>query len=204
MFQALNVSCQLSSQTISNHLIQFYSSEYVSASVTPVQVLQSQTQAFVSQFISSITHDFLLSISTIRKTTQSNSLLAGQFTNYYLYTPSNNYIESYSQSYGNCNCVFSATCSQESRIYDSKGSKVLFIVPGMYIACYTIEALLQSNLQCFFNETCINQIQSYFTRYLSMNLTALDISLLVQFRMNSTIEELVDELMVEEWNSSTI
>ncbi|CAF4390250.1 unnamed protein product, partial [Adineta steineri] len=37
-----------------------------------------------------------------------------------------------------------------------------------------------------------------------MNLTTLDSSLLIGFSMNSTIQELVDELMVEEWNSSTI
>ncbi|CAF0987420.1 unnamed protein product [Adineta steineri] len=167
MFQALNTFCQLSNQTIYNRLIQFYSTQYVSASVTPLQVLQSQTQAFVSQFISSMTNDFLLSISTIRKTTQT-------------------------------------TCSYEFPIYNPTRSYVTFTVPGVYVGCYIIEALLQSNLQCFYNETCINQIQSYFTKYLSMNLTTLDTSLLVRFHMNSTIEELVDGLMVEEWNSSTI
>ncbi|CAF0766233.1 unnamed protein product [Adineta steineri] len=183
--------------------MQFYSSQYVSASVTPLQVFQSQTQAFVSQFKSSITHDFLLSLSTIRTTTQSNNLLAAQFTNYYLYTQSNNYVTSRSELYGNCSCASSATCAYESPIYDSSNN-VLFTVPSIYIGCYIIEALLQSNLQCFYNETCINKIQSYFTYYLSMNLTTLDASLLVQFGMNSTIQELVDNLMVEEWNNATI
>ncbi|CAF1023917.1 unnamed protein product [Adineta steineri] len=183
--------------------MQFYSSQYVSASVTPLQVFQSQTQAFVSQFKSSITHDFLLSLSTIRTTTQSNNLLAAQFTNYYLYTQSNNYVTSYYQAYGNCSCASSATCAYESSIYDPSDN-VLFTVPGIYAGCYIIEALLQSNLQCFYNVTCINKIQSYFTYYLSMNLTTLDASLLFRFGMNSTIQELVDELMVEEWNNATI
>ncbi|CAF4182847.1 unnamed protein product [Adineta steineri] len=204
LFQALNTFCQLSNQIISDHLSQFYSSQYVSAFVTPLQVFQSQTQAFVSQFISSMTNDFLLSVSTIRKTTQSNSLLSGLFTNYYLYTPNNNNVDTYYQFYGNCSCASSATCAYGCPIYDSKNSKVIFTVPGIYIGCYIIEALLQSNLQCFYNETCINKIQSYFTKYLSMNLTTLDSSLLIGFSMNSTIQELVDELMVEEWNSSTI
>ncbi|CAF1439702.1 unnamed protein product [Adineta steineri] len=204
MFQALNAFCQLSKQTISNRLIQFYSSQYISASVTPLKVFQSQTQAFVSQFRSSMTSNFLLSLSAIRNTTQSNSLFSGQFTNYYLVRQSSNYVYSYSYSYGNCSCASSATCSYQFPIYDSKGSKVLFTVPGIYAGCYIIEALLQSNLQCFYNQTCINKIQSYFTRYFSMNSTALDISLLVQFGMNSTIQELVNELMVEEWNNATI
>ncbi|CAF1563008.1 unnamed protein product [Adineta steineri] len=37
-----------------------------------------------------------------------------------------------------------------------------------------------------------------------MDLITLDISLLVRFHMNSTIQELVDKLMVEEWTNSTI
>ncbi|CAF1383656.1 unnamed protein product [Adineta steineri] len=204
IFQALNTFCQLSNQTIANRLIQFYSSQYVTVSVTPLQVFQSQTQAFVSQFISLMTNDFLLSISTIRKTTQSNSLLSGQFTNYYLVRQSSNYVNSVFVLYNNCSCASSATCAYKFPIYDSKNSKVIFTVPGIYTGCYIIEALLQSNLQCFYNKTCINQVQSYFTKYLSMNLTTLDSSLLIGFSMNSTIQELVDELMVEEWNSSTI
>ncbi|CAF1407879.1 unnamed protein product [Adineta steineri] len=204
IFQALTAFCQLSNQTISNHLVQFYSSQYVSAFVTPLQLFQSQTQAFVSQFISSTTNDFLLSISTIRKTTQSNSLFSGQQTNYYLMSLSDDYVDTYSYSYSKCSCASSATCAYGCPIYDFNNSKVIFTVPGIFIGCYIIEALLQSNLQCFYNQTCINKIQSYFTKYLSMNLTTLDISLLVQFQMNSTMEELVDALMVEEWNTSTI
>ena len=88
-FQALSTFCELINETISNRLIQFYSSQYVSASVTPLNVFQLQTQSFISQFISSTTNDFLLSLSTIRNTTQSNALLSGQLTNYELYTADN-------------------------------------------------------------------------------------------------------------------
>ncbi|CAF4153060.1 unnamed protein product, partial [Adineta steineri] len=182
----------------------FYSSQYISAFVTPLQVLNLQTQAFVSQFISSMTNDYLLSLLTIKTTTQSNSLFSGQLTNYGLDTLSNNNdVYSYSARYGNCSCASSATCAYESPIYDPSDN-VLFTVPGIYIGCYIIEALLQSNLQCFYNETCINKIQSYFTYYLSMNLTTLDASLLIGFYMNSTIQDLVDNLMVEEWNPPII
>ncbi|CAF0769385.1 unnamed protein product [Adineta steineri] len=204
IFQALNAFCQLSTQTISNQLTQFYSSQYVSASVTPSEVFQTQTQAFVSQFTSSVTKDFILSLLTIRKTTQSNALLNGQLTNYYLSGDISNNVNAYPLTYGDCGCKFSATCSYELVIYNSTSKNVQFTVPGIYAGCYVIEALLQSNLQCFYNVSCINEIQSYFTYYLSMNLTALDTSLLVQFSKNSTIEEVVDELMVEKWNSSIV
>ncbi len=37
-----------------------------------------------------------------------------------------------------------------------------------------------------------------------MNITALDTSLSSRFLENSTIEDLLDELMIEEWNSSIV
>ena len=57
-FQTLSAFCALVNQTISNSLIQFYSTQYVSASVTSSNVFQSQTKSFVSQFISTTTNDF--------------------------------------------------------------------------------------------------------------------------------------------------
>jgi hypothetical protein len=50
-FQTLTAFCTLVNETISNSLTQFYSSQYVSASVTPENVFQSQTNVLISQFI---------------------------------------------------------------------------------------------------------------------------------------------------------
>jgi hypothetical protein len=205
-FQALNAFCVLVNQIISNRLIQFYSSQYVSASVTPSNVLQLQTKAFISQFISSTTNDFLLSLSMIRNTTQSNSLLSGKLTNYRPYSDSlSNVIIRNPESYGDCTCSSSATCISESVIRDpSDYTNVLFSVPDFYIGCYTIEALLQSSLQCFYNQTCIDELQSYFIVSSIMNVTSLNVSLSSVFLPNSTIGDILDQLMVEEWNSSSI
>jgi hypothetical protein len=93
-------------------------------------------------------------------------------------------------------------CAYQSNIYDYPKLIVLFPVPGIYTGCYVIESLLQSNLQCFYNQTCINTLQSYFAFSSSKNITALDSSLLSRYLENSTIEDLLDELMVEKWNLS--
>jgi hypothetical protein len=150
-----------------------------------------------------MTNDFLLSLSTIRNTTQSNGLFSGQLTNYELYK-SRGVIEAYTSSvwYGNCSCASSAMCRDQSRVYVYPTGAVLFSVPGIYTGCYVIESLLQSNLQCFYNQNCINKLQSYFVYSSSINITALDASLSSRFLENSTIEDLLDQLMVEEWNSS--
>ncbi|CAF1676640.1 unnamed protein product [Adineta ricciae] len=132
-----------------------------------------------------------------RNITQSNALVSGQFTNFmFIDQPSDNF-SSYSQLYGNCTCALSATCVIPSTINQ------LFSVPGLYVGCYVIEALLQSNLQCFYNNTCIKRIQSYFDEVAGVNFTPLNTSLLNGSYENTTIEELLNELMVEKWNLSS-
>ena len=61
-FQGLRAFCELIESTINNSLIQFNSSQYITASVASVQLFQSETQSFIDQFISSTTNNFLLSL----------------------------------------------------------------------------------------------------------------------------------------------
>ncbi|CAF4107818.1 unnamed protein product [Adineta steineri] len=204
-FQAMRAFCTLVNKTISNRLIEFYSTQYVSASVTSSNIFELETKAFISQFISSTRNEFLLSLSMIQDTTQSNTLLSGELNNFMLWVDYNaDKLYYYEQVYDNCSCYSSATCISTSAIYDIKKDTLLFTVPGIYIGCYIIESLLQSNLQCFYNQTCINKLQSYFIVSSIMNVTALDISLSTKFLQNSTIANVLDELMVEEWINSSI
>ncbi|CAF4102018.1 unnamed protein product [Adineta steineri] len=203
-FQALTTLCALVDQTISNSLIQFYSNQYVSAFVTPSNVFQLQTDAFISQFKSATRNEFLLSLAMIRNTTQSNSLFSGELTNYRL-SESEVVILRIPRLYGNCTCASSGTCIVQYSIYDVANiHNILFWVPGLYTGCYIIESLLQSDLQCFYNQTCINKLQSYFQDSSFMNVTALDISLSNQFLENTTVADILDQLMVEEWKNSSI
>ncbi|CAF4377966.1 unnamed protein product, partial [Adineta steineri] len=137
----------------------------------------------------------------IRNITQSNALFSGRLTYYAPYITAG-VIARYPAMYGNCTCSYSATCITQSPIYNLLNGKRLFYVPGLYTGCYVIESLLQSSLQCFYNQTCINQLQSYFQVSSLMNVTALNASLSVQFLANSTIADVLDQLMVEEWNNS--
>jgi hypothetical protein len=78
--------------------------------------------------------------------------------------------------------------------------QTLFDVPGFYTGCFIIESLLQSNLQYFYNQTFINQLQTYLVPSVAITVTALDASLPSQYSSNATINELLNTLMIEEWN----
>ncbi|CAF0953880.1 unnamed protein product [Adineta steineri] len=104
--------------------------------------------------------------------------------------------------YSECGCDRSSTCIAQSSIWSSQANMETFYVPGFYIGCYVIEALLQSTLQCFYDQTCMDQLQLYLPSASPMNVTALNSSLPSQYFENSTIENLLNKLMIEEWNST--
>ncbi|UJR18198.1 hypothetical protein I4U23_005099 [Adineta vaga] len=202
-FETLNVFCSLINENIKNRLIQFYTNQYVTSSVVSEDILKSQVESFISQFISSTTNDFLLSLSRIRDTTQSNSLVSAWFINYdFVKVPG--YIDIFvgTKYYRNCSCAFSSTCITESSIFDAVNKTVLFGVPGFFTGCYIIEALLQSDLRCFYDQTCLDRLRTYFFSPSPINFTALDESSLIHSFVNSTIQELLNHLIVEEWNKS--
>ena len=200
-FRALRVLCQLINRSISNDLDRFYSNEYLSAFVTPSKLFRSQVQASVDQFKSSTKNNILLSFSMIRDTTQANALYTAQLTNFnlQLLNDAKESIVSYGILYHGCRCDFSAKCIVTSAMYDFNTDTNQFIVPGFYVGCYVIESLLQSTLECFYDQTCINILQSYCTSSTQINVTALNPSLSSQYFVNSTIQDLLNNLMVEQW-----
>ncbi len=71
----------------------------------------------------------------------------------------------------------SSKCSQSSR--------------GMMVGCYPLEALLQSTLQCFYDQQCIDS----YGNFKALNSSSVS----SRFDVNSTVEFILQELMIEEY-----
>jgi hypothetical protein len=202
-FQALSTFCLLINRTISDSFIEFYSRQYVSASVMPSKLFESETESLTNRFKLSMTNSFLLSLSMIQNTTQVNALFAVLKTNYNLYVPGTSSIRTYPRTYNGCRCDSSSKCIELSSIYQYPNpDERLFNISGFYIGCYVLEALLQSTLECFYNQTCINHLKVYFPWSSAINFTALDSSSPSNYSQDSTIKDLVSNLMIEQWNVS--
>jgi hypothetical protein len=200
-FQALSGFCDLINRTISDSLTRFYSNQYVSASVTPSHIFETQTQSFIDQFMSSMINSFLLFLSMTQGTTEGNSLLSGKGTNFNVHIANDSSAIVLTQkNYGNCSCDYSSACITECHIIKYPDYINLFQVPGFYIGCYVIESLLQSTLQCFYNQNCIDILLSYMPSSPGMDVRALNSSLSNKYFENSTINQVLDKLMIEQWN----
>ncbi len=198
LFQALRALCTLINSTISNSLIEFYSNEHASAFVIPEQLLKSEIESLTDRFRSSVINSFSSSLAMIRTTTQANVLYSLR-SNYRVYMIDVSNVDIAPNSYGNCNCRSSSTCIKLSAFYRHPNSTSLFDVLDFYIGCYTIESLLQSSLKCFYDQWCIDKVESYIVS-VPMTVVALDESVPSLYSVDSTIQELVDNLMIEEWN----
>ena len=203
-FQALRSFCQLADETIENSLTSFYETQYVSAYLTASELFHQQNAAQIQQFQLSTTKTFVSSLSLIRQTTQANALLAGTQGNFNLFLwPSDYYLRSLRTAYSGCSCGETPSCFAPAVIYNTnRYAPTLFVVPGFYSGCYTIESLLVSSFQCFYDEQCFNKLTYYVNSTLKINTTVLNASLSTKFTANSTVGEMMNDLMVEQWNSS--
>ncbi|CAF0739806.1 unnamed protein product [Adineta steineri] len=211
ILNALALFCQLTDNIVSDSLIEFYSNQYLSATVTPKQLFELQAQASFQQFIISKINDLLFIMQFIRDTTQANNFFSGILTNYDFELVLSSYyrdmtlLQPIPFELSNCSCMLSALCTEQAVIYDNDyNNNSSFIVPGLYVGCYIVEALLQSTLECFYNQTCLNILQSYGGFSSFMDVIPLNSSLSSRYNETSTIEELVNELMIENWNLSII
>lgn len=65
-----------------------------------------------------------------------------------------------------------------------------------------MDSLLQSNLACFYKQECIDKLRYHLFPSLPMEVLALDSSLPTNYTKHSTINELINNLMIEQWNVS--
>ncbi|CAF1224770.1 unnamed protein product [Adineta steineri] len=177
----------------------------------------SQFESYIQSFISSTKRSFKRSIQLIRELTEGNVLFTGILSNLQFNMVVNgtenvfltiNYT-TFMDNSSNCSCQQTPTCVAPSSVfYDvSYAAKpvIRFTVPGIMRGCYILEAFLQSNLICFYNQSCVNNLRSALntTDPLNMtivlNTTALNPLLPSQFHINSTLNDIINELMVEEW-----
>ncbi|CAF0932786.1 unnamed protein product [Adineta steineri] len=109
----------------------------------------------------------------------------------------------------NCSCQQTPTCVVSSSIfYDvlyAAERVIRFTVPGIMRRCYIVEGLLQSTLTCFYNQLCINDIRHALNTTLpldtiiKLNTTALNPLLSSKFQINSTLNDIINQLMADEW-----
>jgi hypothetical protein len=76
--------------------------------------------------------------------------------------------------------------------------EVKFLLPNFFVGCFTIQSVLQSSLECFFNQTCLDAVQTEIVSQLSINISILQANA-TRFSPKTLIGKLINSLMIEDW-----
>ena len=184
-FQLLASLCQLSERTVRDSLSQLMTNNLINTQILSSDQLDQQLQQIIDEFQSTTPKVFLNTLNLIREMIGANMLMSMLRTNWKFISDSvinlGWTIHTETVAYGECDCGLSRKCIQPSR--------------GMMVGCYPIEALLQTTLECFYDQQCIDS-DGHFPK---LNISSLEIS---PFNMNTTIESMLNHLMVEEYLSN--
>ncbi|CAF3670349.1 unnamed protein product [Rotaria sp. Silwood1] len=156
-----------------------------------------EANAVLNQYRSSTSRTFVETFDLIRNIAQGNGIMSSTLSNWYFpvleaeYTFTPLWTEPRSYDTTNCSCGTNASCS-EPAIIDG------WHVPGFRIGCSPFEALLQSTLECLYNTTCIERLQSIY-QMSNITIQALNSTL---SNINATVQSLIDRLMVDWWETS--
>ena len=216
LFQGLASFCSATQQIINDELTVFHAQRLVTTTVMPLNVFTTKLNFAMESLITSTSRLFMRTLLLIRETTQSNKLFSIFSTNTLLtrrYRSDQTmdiiplYISFSMNASSVCSCLEKPTCIAPTYILTEAGLfpvNILFTIPGLQTSCFILESLLKSTLTCFFNQSCIDQIRLYLTRSaITSNIPPLNASLLTVFTPQSTIGDIVAQLMVEEWINTT-
>ena len=203
-FKALLTFCQSSHATVTNALDDFYWTQYISTTMTSKFLLESQMDVKVIEFISATTASYTLLLESVRRIIAANGLFSAQRSNFdFEFCPEAEFLCLTPQKYGDCDCLTTPSCIETGVLWNENHALTLYKLPEYYIGCYIVEALMQSSLECFYTQGCIDQIfHRHFLKSQKINMTALHRSRNSRFRTNSSLNEIMNELMIENWNQS--
>ena len=129
----------------------------------------------------------------IRRILSGNQIVSALGSNFYLRYPSDGSIPRMSaRMYGNCSCRNSQGCPHPASVIDTHG--YLLPIPGIVADCFVTDGTLASTLECYYNQSCLSLLHPTFT----WPIEPLSNSSNKHFMINSTVEMLLNELMIDE------
>jgi hypothetical protein len=196
-FRLLSSLCSLANNTITESILEFSRNVMITERVQSRETIKSQANSILNQFLLSTPRTFVRTLDFIRSMAQGNGIVSSILSNWHFLSADDIFewaaLWGVPRSYGNnsCSCGTNAMCISEAA-FDG------FIVPGFHVGCYPLEALLQSTLECLYDISCIDQLKSMYNQT-NLTFNALDSSL---SSPNSTVQTLVDALLVEKWETN--
>ncbi|CAF1489091.1 unnamed protein product [Adineta steineri] len=208
-FQALAAYCHLSKSYTDQSVYAVFQSALLSPQILSNTSLRAHINAAIEQFKLKTPNIFNIQQKLIIKMTIVNELMPAVQTSRFLvdgYWVSEIHINGYRQTNGTaCDCILN-NCNQiESGIVNEFGrpnndeiwNVLAWSIPGISTGCLPGFTLLSSTLECFYKQTCVDKLISYFPT--SEEFKAMIINNKSLYQPTSTVQSIIDNLMIEDW-----
>ena len=215
-FQALAGFCRLTNLAVQQSIASFSSDIFIGSQVLSEAFVRSQTKSAIEQFQSTAPIIFTSRLKIILEITSANKLVSALQTNSILHYDINvlygQYFVSatpviYQDDAGSsCDCAIDLYCRLRAGFDDAFGGITqleygnMATLPGISSGCLPVSSILASTFNCFYNQTCVDEVISYFPT--SERFTALSTSEPSQFSSDSSVQSMIDRLMVENWTTA--
>ncbi|CAF3978032.1 unnamed protein product [Rotaria sordida] len=227
-FQVLSILCRTSRQAVIDAVKGFNSTTILSPNALSRDVLNNYIGTSIEQVQKNALDSFRSFYHFVSSLVEEHRFISALRTNFYtrsvpgsnisvtcsaIYPQQVNRTQSSLISSETCRCDHTSDCVYPAGIYNKTQAIIpnevfsldvspLFIVPGFQVGCLPQNALLQSTLECFYNQSCLDIVISLTGALRTVS--ALNISnSFSQFTPTTTIGILFDNLMVESWKNST-
>ncbi|CAF1238357.1 unnamed protein product [Adineta ricciae] len=193
--------CNISEQSVQHSINEFLTSLLVTVELLPKNQFDNHLNATIEQSKSRAPILVSRLLSFIQSLSHGNALISTYETNFEYILPANKIYNSYLPTQGivyddQCSCGKSPTCTTQAVFIEGNPLRN-FSVHGMKMGCTPSESFLASTLQCFYNQSCLDLIQTH-TNY-NFSITPLQTSN-GSFSQNTTIDELKINLFIENWS----
>ncbi|CAF1430761.1 unnamed protein product [Adineta steineri] len=202
--QFLNGLCQLSMQTVHQSIQQSLSSLFITKQLLSEENFNLHINSMINEAKSNAPSTFIRLLSLLRATNHGNAIVSSYGT-YYQYKASvyNTFSTTlYTQAMiydNNCSCQLNSTCIIDASFIKTNSTQPI-TVKGLKMGCTPSESLLASTLECFYDQSCINLIQT-MAGY-NKNITPIPLNITnSRFLMNTTVMNLINDLFIEKWST---
>ncbi|CAF0975007.1 unnamed protein product [Adineta steineri] len=207
--------CTLSMQSVNDSIGQLLSSLYITTQLQSPTAFQTHIDSVVQQSKSTAPAAFARLLSILRATNHGNAIISSYETNFKYYFP-----RWFNTTYpwgvpllaslaltepvtydNDCSCAFYTNCTTQAGFFKTNSSEIIPI-KGLKMGCTPSESFLSSALECFYDSSCINLIETKNKKTTIMNttyVTQILYSNASRFLPNTTIIDLANELFIETW-----
>ena len=78
----------------------------------------------------------------------------------------------------------------------------IYVVPGMRVGCMPYDTLLSSNLECFYNQSCLNTSASYISKLGPTDWPKALNQSITRFKTEETVASIFELQIIEEWRKA--